>query len=158
MIWIQLTRTDAVFSRITLVSSFCAENQLSGKIPENMPKILFHPKTPGARIRDGEEPGGGHTTCWRGPGQAAPGGGVGPPGTPSASLFAYKEPSDLKTSGGSTFFQKEFRSAATTRFHETAPETPFWHPAGTGNWRRSSPSSSPSLLHRPSMFPPSMSE
>ena len=101
---------------------------------------------------------GGHTTWWRGPGQAAPGGGVGPPGTPSVSLFAYKAPSDLKTSGGSTFFQKEFRSAATTRFHETAPETPFWHPAGTGNWRRSSPSSSPSLLHRPSMFPPSMSE
>ena len=121
----QLTQTDAVFSRIALVFSFCAENQLLGKIPENMPKILFHPKTPGARIRDGEEPGGGHTTWWRGPGQAAPGGGVGPLGTPSASLFAYKEPSDLKTSGGSTFFQKEFRAAATTRFHKTAPETPF---------------------------------
>src|SRR5215216_1312241 len=101
VIWMQLMRTDVVFSRIALVSTFCAENQLSGKIPENMPKILFHPKTSGARIRDGEEPWGGHTTCWRGPGQAAPAGGVGPPGTPSASLFAYKEPSDLKTS--STF-------------------------------------------------------
>ena len=147
-------QTDAVFSRIALVSTFCAENQLSGKIWENMPKILFHPKPPGARIRDREEPGGVHTTWWRGLGQAVPGGGVGPPGTRSASLFAYKEPSDLKTSGGSMFFQKEFRSAATTRFHETTPETPFWHPAGTGNWRRSSPL----LLHRPSMFPPSMSE
>jgi len=94
----------------------------------------------------------------RGLGLAAPGHGVVAPGTPSVSLFAYKMPSDLKTQGGSTFFQKEFRSAATTRFHETAPETLFWHPAGTGNWRRSSPSSSPSLLHRPSMFPPSMSE
>ncbi len=106
VIWIQLTRTDAVFSRIVLVSTFCAENQLSGKIPENMPKILFHPKTPGARIRDGEEPWGGHTTCWRGPGQAVPGGGVGPPGTPSASLFAYKEPSDLKLRGVRRFSRR----------------------------------------------------
>src|SRR5215216_6368183 len=86
VIWMQLMRTDAVFSRIALLSTFCAENQLSGKIPENMPKILFHPKTPGARIRDGEEPGGGHTTWGRGPGQAAPGGGVGPLGTPGLSL------------------------------------------------------------------------
>ena len=99
-----------------------------------------------------------HTTWPHGLDLAAPGHGVGPPGTPSVSLFAYKKPSDLKTQGGSMFFQKEFRSTATTRFHETGPETPFWHPAGTGNWRRSSPSSSPSLLHRPSMFPPSMSE
>src|SRR5215216_7018426 len=64
-------------------------------------------------------------------GLAAPGHGVVSPGTPSVSLFAYKKPSDLKTSGGSTFFQKKFRSATTTRFHKIAPETPFWHPAGT---------------------------
>ena len=158
MIWIQLTQTDAVFSRITLVSSFCAENQLSGKIPENMPKILFHQKTHGARRRDGGGPRGAHTTWPHGPGQAAPRGGVAASVTPSTSLFAYKMPLDLKTRGGSTFFQREFRYAVTTRFHDSEPETPFWHPAGTGNWRRSSPSSSPSLLHRPSMFPPSMSE
>ena len=86
------------------------------------------------------------------------GGGLAALDTPSVSLFAYKLPSDLKTQGSSTFFHKEFRSTATTRFHDSEPETPFWHPAGTGNWRRSSSSSSPSLLHRPSMFPPSMSE
>jgi hypothetical protein len=40
--WIQLTRTNAVFSRIALVSCFCAEIQLSGKIPENTAKILFY--------------------------------------------------------------------------------------------------------------------
>src|SRR3954469_22190815 len=44
VICIQLTWIDIVFSRITLVSSFCAENQPSGKIPENMTKIQFHQK------------------------------------------------------------------------------------------------------------------
>src|SRR5215216_3596395 len=96
----QLTQTDAVFSRITLVSSFCAENQLSGKIPENMPKILFHQKTPGARIRDGGGLGLGHTTWPRGLGLATPGGGLAALDTPSVSLYAYKMPSNLKTQGG----------------------------------------------------------
>ena len=79
---------------------------------------------------------GAHTIPWCGLGLPAPGHGVDPPGTPSVSLFAYKKPSDLKTLGGSTFFQKEFRSTTTTRFHKTAPETLFWHPAGTGNLER----------------------
>ncbi len=100
----QLTRTDVVFSRITLVSSFCAENQLSGKIPENMPKILFHQKTHGARRRDRVGPRGAHTTWPCGLGLATPGGGVAASATPSASLFAYKMPLDLKTEGGSMFF------------------------------------------------------
>ena len=81
-----------------------SENEYSRNWTGQKPKCLFFQKTPGARIRDGEEPGGGHTTCWRGPGQAAPGGGVGPPGTPSASLFAYKEPSDLKNFRGVDVF------------------------------------------------------
>ena len=58
--WIQLTWTNAVFSRITLVSCFCAENQLLGKTPEIIAKSLFSPKTPGARRRDGEGQGGPH--------------------------------------------------------------------------------------------------
>ena len=70
VIWMQLMRTNAVFSRIALVSTFCAENQLSGKIPENMPKILFRQKIHGARIRDGEELG--VATPPGGAGQARP--------------------------------------------------------------------------------------
>ena len=135
-----------------------SENEYSRNWTGQKTKCLFFRKTHGARIRDGVVPRGAHTTWPRGQAQAAPGGGLAALGCPSVSLFAYKKPSNLKTSGGSTFFQKEFRSAATTRFHETAPETPFWHPPGTGNWRRSPPSSSPSLIHRPSMFPTSMSE
>jgi hypothetical protein len=40
--WIQLTWTNVVFSRIALVSCFCAEIQLSGKIPENTTNFLFY--------------------------------------------------------------------------------------------------------------------
>jgi hypothetical protein len=71
--WIQLTGTNIVFIRIALVSHFCAEIQLPGKIPENIAKILFYQKTHGARVRDGEGPGWHHTTWWHEPGLAAPG-------------------------------------------------------------------------------------
>jgi hypothetical protein len=63
--WMQLTRTNAIFSRIALVSHFCAEIQLSVRIRENIAKILFHQKTHGARRRDGEGLGGHHTTRGR---------------------------------------------------------------------------------------------
>jgi hypothetical protein len=85
--WIQLTWTNDVFSRISLVSCFCAEIWLSGKIPENIAKFLFYQKIHGARIWDGEEPWGAHNTWWHGPGQAAPGGGV------AASAIASTPPS-----------------------------------------------------------------
>jgi hypothetical protein len=84
---IQLTRTNAVFSRIALVSRFCAEIQLSGKISENIAKLLFYQKTHRARRGDGEGSRGAHTTWWRGPGQAVPGGGV------AASAIALTPPS-----------------------------------------------------------------
>jgi hypothetical protein len=66
--WLQLTRTNVVFSRIALVSCFCAEVLLLGKFLENTAKFFFYQKTHEARVRDGEEPGGHHTTWWRGPG------------------------------------------------------------------------------------------
>src|SRR3954469_1902951 len=125
----------AVFSRITLVSCFCAENELSGKMPENMPKIIFHQKIHGARRRDGEEAWGAHP-CQAQAHHWPRLGGAGTLGTPSGSLCAYKLPFDLKTEGGSIVFQKEFRSAAATRNQDSDPETPFWHPAGTENLER----------------------
>ena len=48
--------------------------------------------TPGARIRDGEGLGGGHTTWPRDQAWPAPGGGLADPSTPSASPSAYKLP------------------------------------------------------------------
>jgi hypothetical protein len=64
-------------------------------------------------------------------------------------------------SGVRRFSQKQFRYSTTTRNHDSEPETPFWHPAGTGIRRRSSSSSSsssPTSLHQPSMITPSMCE
>jgi hypothetical protein len=72
MFWIQLTRTNAIFSRIALVSCFCAEIQLLVKIREKLAKILFHQKTHGARRWDGGEARGHHTHRGRGPALAAP--------------------------------------------------------------------------------------
>src|SRR4051812_6427167 len=82
-----------------------------------------------------KDPGGPTPTPGAGPPDPTLGGGAATPGTPSASLHAYKLPFDLKTEGGSIVFQKEFRSAA-TRNQDSDPETPFWHPAGTGNLER----------------------
>jgi len=81
-------------------------------------------------------PGGPRPTPGAGPPDPVPGGGLATPGSSSASLRAYKLPSDLKTQGGSIVFQKEFRSAAATRNQDLDPETPFWHPAGTENLER----------------------
>jgi hypothetical protein len=67
-------------------------------------------------------------------------------------------PSDLKLSGVRRLSQIEFRCAATIRNHDLEPETPFWHPTGTGIWRRSSSSSSLMSLHQPSMIRSSMCE
>jgi hypothetical protein len=72
--------------------------------------------------------------------------------------FRLYTPSDLKGSVVRHFSQIEFRCVATIRNCDSEPETPFWHPAGMGIWRRSSPSSSPTYLHQPSMIPPSMCE
>jgi hypothetical protein len=90
--WIQLTWTNAIFSRIALVSCFCAEIRLSGKIPENTAKFLFYQKTHGARRRDGEGLGARLTTRGRGPGLATPGGGEATPAASSSPPFAYIYP------------------------------------------------------------------
>jgi hypothetical protein len=90
--WIQLTRTNAVFSRIAMVSCFCSQIQLSGKIPENTAKFLFYQKIHRARRRDGEGLGARLTTRWRGPGLAAPGGGEATPAASSSPPFAYIYP------------------------------------------------------------------
>jgi hypothetical protein len=96
------------------VSCFCAEIQLSGKIPENIAKILFYQKTHGARRRD---EGG----LW--------------PGLTTRSLdpsFRLYIPSDLIGAGVGRFSQIDFRCAAAIRNRDSEPETPFWHLAGMG--------------------------
>jgi hypothetical protein len=82
-------RTNAVFSRIALVSCFCAEIQLLEKISKKSAKILFYQKIRGARIRDEEGLGGRHTLWWRAPGLAAPGCGEATPAASSSPPFVY---------------------------------------------------------------------
>jgi hypothetical protein len=135
---------------------FFAEIQLSGKFPENIAKLLFYQKDYGARRGDEEEPRGAHTTWWRRPGRAR--GWCGRLDHYLEPSFFLHKVSDLKIEGVWRFSQIEFRWTATTRNRDSEPETPFWHLAGTGNWIRSSPSSSLMPLHQPSMILPSMCE
>jgi hypothetical protein len=101
--WIQLTRTNAVFSRIALVSHFCAKIQLSVKIREKLAKILFHQKTHGARRRDGGEARGLHTHRGRGPALAAPTCCEGGSAVFSTSPSAYIYPLTWKYRGDGVF-------------------------------------------------------
>ena len=122
----QLMRTNAVFSRIAPVSSFCAENQLSGKIPENMPIIIFYPNTHGARRRSGEDPRGAHTWLGRAWGWC------GRLRAPLDLSFGLHIAYDPKTSGGSTFSREEFRFAARERDSVSATRNSVLAPCRDG--------------------------
>jgi hypothetical protein len=158
--WIQLTWTNAVFSRIALVSRFFCRNPTFRKNPEKYYKNPILPKDPWSQ-----------NTRRRGAGRpphhlvARPRTGCARVwwGHPSRLLepsFCLHIPPDLKLSGVRRFSQIEFRCVATIRHRDSEPDTPFWHPVGIGIWRRSasSSSSSPTSLHKPSMTPPSMCE
>jgi hypothetical protein len=69
MFWIQLTRTNAIFSRIALVSCFCAEIQLSGKSRKILQKSYFtrrpmEPEYETERGQEGTTPPGGAGQAW----------------------------------------------------------------------------------------------
>jgi len=154
----QLTRTNAVFSRIALVSRFFAESQSFRKIPEKFQKFYFsrrptEPEDEARRVHRG-------TTRTQGAGGPLPRPGVvwPPCVAPSAPLRTTKSLWPKNFGGNRRIFQKPSRAPPPSKTLFRGSETPFWHPAGTGNWRRSSPSSSPTPLHQPSMIPPSMCE
>ena len=128
------------------MSRFCAEIQLSVKIPENIVNSLFYPKTHGARRRDGDEPREAHTWPSCGPPLAASRGGLAASGTPSTSPPDYIKPLDIKLKGVRHFSRKSSATPPPPKTPIRRSETPFWHPARTENWRRSSPSSSPTVL------------
>src|SRR3954465_14032617 len=111
----KLIQTNAVFSRISLVSCFCAENQLSGKIPENIPKVLFSQKTHGARRRGAEGPGVGQTAPRCGPRPCRAWVASGHLRHLLGLPFRLYDLRDEKSRGVSELFAKQVRCAATTR-------------------------------------------
>ena len=83
----QLTRTNAVFSRIALVSCFCAESQVSGKFPKNIPEFLFSRRH--TEPEDETEAGHEGPTPWASAAEAGPRRGVvWPPRAPPRVLLS----------------------------------------------------------------------
>ena len=113
--WIQLTRTNAVFSRTALVSRFCAEIQLSGKSSEFMQKALFYQNIDGARRAKEVEARGPHTIRRRGPGGARAALWCGPLGWPPTPPFGLLIGFDLKTHGEKSKSPETLQRAATSR-------------------------------------------
>ena len=93
-------RTNAVFSRIALVSRFLAESQLSGKSPKNIAKLLFYQKTHGARRGVGDGPRVAQTTRRRGQGAHRAARWCGRLGHAPEPLSRLLNPFDLQTRGG----------------------------------------------------------
>ena len=80
MIWIKLTRTNAVFSKITLGVYFCAEINFPGKFPEIHENSIFteDPRSPKDNWRGAAGPAEGHQArrplgrAWWAPGSLEP--------------------------------------------------------------------------------------
>ena len=72
-------------------------------------KSLFFQHDHGVRRRDEEEPGGGQTTCRRGPTSCRACIWFGPLGGPPTSPLRLFIPPDVKTLSTRVIFQKEFR-------------------------------------------------
>jgi hypothetical protein len=137
---------------------FLCRNPTFRKNPEKYCKNPILPEDPRSQKERRREAGSWahHQGVWPSPGRAHLWWGhLGRRLDPS---FRLHIPSDLKGAGVRRFSQIDFRYAAAIRNRDSEPETPFWHPAGMGIWRRSSSPSSPTSLHQPSMTPPSMCE
>ena len=127
MIWMQLTRTNAVFSRIALVSSFCAEKSTFGKCPDFYWKHHNSPEDP--RSRKGARGG-----CTRQPHHrpARPGVGPRPPmgrpprAAPDSPLWT---PCTCRENRRLGFRSVQFREYFMCNFPETKKQqkTHNWH-------------------------------
>ena len=108
----QLTRTNAVFSRFALVSSFCAEKSTFGKYPDFYLDQHNSPEDP--RNRKGGR--GGYTRqphpSWARPGVGPRPTRVWPPRAPPTLPFGLHKALDLRFDGGFVIFRKtRLRSA-----------------------------------------------
>ena len=102
----QLTRTNAVFSRIALVSSFVQKNQLSGKTPIFIGIIIIYRNTHGTKRGDGVSARGDHTLAGRGQGWARALIGRGHLGQPATLPFRLLKALNLIFDGGFIIFHE----------------------------------------------------
>jgi hypothetical protein len=137
---------------------FCTEIQLLETNPRKYRKAPILPEDSRSQKtrRRGATRGPHHLVAWARPGRAK--GWCGRLGHCLDPSFCLHIPSGPENIGGSTFFLDRVPLRCHHQNRDLEPETPFWHPARMGIWRRSSPSSSPMSLHQPSMIPPSMCE
>ena len=111
----QLTRTNAVFSTVALVSSFCAEKSTFGKTPIFIGIIITHRRTHGNKRGDGVAARGDHTLAGRGQGWAHALIGCGQLEHPPTLPFGLLKVLDLIFDGGFVIFRETHpRSAANT--------------------------------------------
>jgi hypothetical protein len=122
--WIQLTRTNDVFSRIALVLFLC-RNPTFRKNPGKYYKIPILPEDPRSQKtrRRGAERPPHHLVARPRPGRAR--GWWGHPSRLLEPSFRLHIPFNLKLSRVWRFSQIEFRCAATIRNRDSEPETPF---------------------------------
>ena len=154
----ELTRTDAVFSRIVLGSYFCAEIKVFGKIWKNSRNYIFveDPRIQKGTAGASHSP---HTPPGRGPGLATPGAHLARRWLGWRHPFRLFTPFDLKTPEPSIVFPEKIQSAAATSKPNSGTKSSCSGTLlGRGLQGSLSPSPSPPPLHRPSMFPPSMCE
>src|SRR3954454_24140726 len=153
----KLIQTNAVFSRMPWCLVFVQKIDFREKSRKIYQMSYFPRRLTEPEGQERKAPEWARQDPGAGPGLAAPGWRLAASGTFSASFFAYMTYVTRNTEGVQSFSQN--KSAAPppeTLFR--GPGTPFWHPVGTGKRRRSSPSSSPTPLHQPSMIPPAMGE
>ena len=155
-IWIKLTRANGAFSRITFGVYFCAEINFPRKFPEIHENYIF--------TEDSWSP----KDNWRGA-TGPPRGCQAPPWPRLVGLWEPRatSPSPLRylghfvpeTKNTRRIFANTIQSSTDTRnpslgFRSSCSGTL----PGRGLAGRSSPSSSPTPLHQPSMIPPLMCE
>ena len=122
----QLTRTNAVFNRIALVSSFVQKNQLSRKTLIFIGINITHRKTHGTERGNGVVARGNHTPPGRGQGWARALLGCGHLGHPPTLPFGLHKALDLNIDGGFVILRETHLRSATDAISISGIKTIFW--------------------------------
>src|SRR3954466_10188308 len=126
----QLTQTNAVFSKIAMVSCFCAEINFREKYQKIYQKLYFPRRLTEPEGEKRKTPEWARQDPGAGPGLAAPGWRLAASGTFSASPFAYMTYVTRNSEGVWIFSRNKSVAPPPAETLFRGPETPFWHLAG----------------------------